>query len=167
MREPFAYPVSPAPRTAVLVDWFRPALLASQSIHMFPQGWDAESAQFEPAAIAATIEQLRTLCGVPIPSLTHAVIVLERPGAPRLTEADRTLFWHNFRVPLFEQIIGPSGLLLAAECQAHEGLHIEAPGLQIAQDMIDTKPCPCGRETPRFGVRSVAEIERRAAAYAR
>ncbi len=167
MREPFVYPVSPVPRTAVLVDWFRSAVLSSQSIRMFPQGWGAEAAQFEPAAIAATIEQLRTLCGVPIPSLTHAVIVLERPGTPRLTEANRTLFWHNFRVPLFEQIIGPSGLLLAAECQAHEGLHIEAQGLQIAQDGIHTKPCPCGRETPRFGVRSVAEIERRAAAYAR
>jgi hypothetical protein len=167
MREPFVYPVSPAPRTAVLVDWFRPALLASSTIRIFPQGWQAEAAQFEPAAIAATIDQLHKLSGVAIPSLTHAVIVLERPGSPRLTEADRTLFWRVFHVPLFEQIIGPSGQLLAGECEAHEGLHIEAPGLQLAQDMIETKPCPCGRATPRFGVRSVAEVERRAAAYAR
>ncbi len=161
------YPVPPAPRTAVLVNWFRPALLPSPSVRFFPLGWKGDAAKFEPAAIAATIDQLRKLSGVLIPSLTHAVIVLQRPGSPRLTEADRTLFWRAFRVPVFEQIIGPFGQLLASECEAHEGLHIEAPGLQLTQDMINSMPCPCGRETPRFGGRSLADVERRAAAYAR
>lgn len=166
MREPFVYPVPPAPHTAVLVNWFRPVLRASQ-IRIFPQGWSPEVAQFEPAAVAGSLDQIRKLSGVLIPSLTHALVVLERPGSPRLTEADRTLFWRAFRVPVFEQIVGPFGQLLAGECEAHEGLHIEAPGLQLTQDMIETAPCPCGRQTPRFGVRSVADMERRAAAYAR
>lgn len=167
VREPFAYPVSPAPRTAVLVNWFRPGLLASPQVRIFPEGWAAEAARFEPSAVAATLDQCRNLCGVLIPSLTHALVVLERPGWPRLTEADRDLFWRAFRVPVFEQIIGPSGQLLAGECEAHEGLHIEAPGLQLGEEIVESTPCPCGRATPRFGVRRLAEMERRAAAYAR
>src|SRR5258708_5470081 len=125
IREPFAYPVPPARRTAVLVSWFRPALLTAQPVRIFPQGWGAEAARFEPSAVAATIEQCRLLSGFLIPSLTHALVILERPGGPRLTEADRNAFWRAFRVPVFEQIIGPSGQLLAGECEAHEGLHIE------------------------------------------
>ena len=167
IREPFTYPVPPAPRTAVLVSWFRPALLGSQPARTFPQGWNAEVALYRPAAVAATLDQCRKLCGVLIPSLTHAVIVLERPGWPRLAEADRDRFWRAFRVPVFEQIIGPSGQLLAGECEAHEGLHIEAPGLQLDAEIVDSSPCPCGRIAPRFGVRRLAEMERRAAAYAR
>jgi hypothetical protein len=123
--------------------------------------------RFEPAAIAATAEQCRALTGFLIPSLTHALVVLEHPGRPRLSDADRTAFWRAFRVPVFEQIIGPAGQLLAGECEAHEGLHIEAPGLRLTEDMVDSTPCACGRTTPRIGVRGVAEQERRVAAYAR
>jgi len=122
---------------------------------------------FEPTAIAATAEQFRVMCGFLIPSLNHALIVLDRPSWPRLTEADRNAFWRAFRVPVFEQIIAPNGQLLAGECEAHDGLHIEAPGLRLTQDMLDSTPCPCGRRIPRFGVRRAAQQERRVAAYAR
>lgn len=123
--------------------------------------------RFKPLAIAATAEQCRVMCGFLIPSLSHALIVLERPSWPRLTEADRNAFWRAFRVPMFEQIIGPAGHLLAGECEAHEGMHIEAPGLRLTQDMLDSTPCPCGKSVPRFGVRPAAQQERRVAAYAR
>jgi hypothetical protein len=165
--ESFRYPVPPAPRTAVLVPWFRPALLASQPVRIFPRGWGNEAARYEPLAVAATREQCRALCGYLIPSLTHALIVLERPAEPRLTEADRNALWRAFRVPVFEQIIGPAGELLAGECEAHEGLHIEAPGLRLPQNMIDSTPCACGRKSPRFGFERGPELERRVAAYAR
>jgi hypothetical protein len=167
IREPFAYPVPPAPRTAVLASWFRPALLPSQAVRIFPQDWGEDAARFEPSAVAATIEQCRLLRGFLIPSLTHALVILERPGWQRLTEEDRNAFWRTFRVPVFEQIIGPSGQLLAGECEAHEGLHIEGPGLRLTSDMVDTSPCPCGRKTARFGVQPMARVERRVAAYAR
>lgn len=166
--EPFRYPVPPAPRTAVLASWFRPALLPSQPVRVFSEGWGEEAARYQPLAIAATAEQCRLLCGYLIPSLTRALIVLERPAGTRLAEADRNAFWRAFRVPVFEQIIGPAGQLLAGECEAHEGLHIEAPGLRLTRDMLDFTACPCGRKTPRFGVQRVAaEVERRVAAYAR
>jgi hypothetical protein len=164
---PFAYPVPPAPRTAVLAPWFRPALLPSRMVKIFPRGWGEDAALFQPSAIAATLEQCRELRGFLIPSLTHALIVLARPAGERVSEAERNSLWRTFRVPVFEQIIGPSGQLLAGECEAHDGLHIEGPGLDLTPDRIDLSPCPCGRKTARFGVQPRARIERRAAAYAR
>jgi hypothetical protein len=165
IRETFAYPVPPAPRTAVLVSWFRPPLLPSQPVRIFPQGWADEAARFEPSAVAATVEQCRLLCGFLIPSLTHALVILERPGWQRLTEEDRNAFWRAFRVPVFEQIIGPSGQLLAGECEAHDGLHIEGPGLRLTHDMMDASPCPCGRKSARFGVQREAHSKRSVAAH--
>jgi hypothetical protein len=174
--EPFVYPVAPAPRTAVLVAWFnqtwfrpgvfRQPLLPSPPIRIFRNGWGPEAERFQPAAVAATLTQCRRLSGILIPSLTHALIVLERPGAARLTDADRDLFWRAFRVPVFEQIIGPKGQLLAGECEAHDGLHLEAPGLRIDAKLVDTSLCPCGRRTPRFGVQPKVSIEKHAAASA-
>jgi hypothetical protein len=189
--EPFVYPVAPAPRTAVLAAWFnqtwlnqavfrptafrpavfkppafRPTLLPSSPIRIFRNGWGPEAEHFQPAAVAATLTQCRKLSRILIPSLTHALIVLERPGAARLSEADRDLFWRAFRVPVFEQIIGPKGQLLAGECEAHDGLHLEAPGLRIDAQLVDMSLCPCGRKTPRFGVQPKVDVEKRATASA-
>jgi hypothetical protein len=136
-------------------------------VKLFPRGWGEDATRFEPSAIAATVEQCRELRGFLIPSLTHALIVLERPGAKRLTNADRNALWRAFHVPIFEQIIGPSGQLLAGECEAHDGLHIEGPGLHLTREMIDLSLCPCGRKSARFGVQPLVRIERRVAAYAR
>jgi len=163
----FVYPISPVPRTAVLVPWFRAARLLSGAVRVFPDGWNPEAAAFAPAAVAGTLEQIRALAQEQIPSLTHALIVLARFGGRRLTEHDRERLWQDFRLPVFEQIIGPSGDLLAAECEAHDGLHVESPDLPLERETIDTSPCPCGRKTPRIGVARGAELERRVAAYAR
>ena len=163
----FVYPISPAPRTAVLVPWFRAARRLAGPVRVFPDGWDQEAAAFAPAAVAGTFEQIRALEHNQIPSLTHTLIVLGRPGGPRLTENDRERLWQDFRLPVFEQVIGPSGELLAAECEAHEGLHVESPELSLGRETIDTSRCPCGRKTPRIGVAQGAELERRIAAYAR
>jgi len=167
MNSTFVYPISPGPRTAVLVPWFRAARLATGPVRVFPDGWNPEAAAFAPAAVAGTFEQIRALAQIPIPSLTHALIVLARPGARRLTENDRESLWRDFRLPVFEQIIGPLGDLLAAECEAHDGLHVESSDPFLGRETIDTSPCPCGRRTPRIGVARGADHEHRVAAYAR
>jgi hypothetical protein len=156
------YPVPPAPATAVLQPWFRPRAL----VRVFPQGWDAAAAAFAPAAIAGTWPQLEALLPEKIPSVTHALIVLARPGDPRLTSEQRDKLWRAFRVPLFEQIIGDRGVLLAAECEAHDGLHVEMPA--FSPDLPrETAPCGCGRKTPRLKPVERPEPARVIAAYAR
>jgi hypothetical protein len=135
-------------------------------IRIFPEGWNAAAAHFRPAAIAATWPQLEALLPERIPSLTHAFIVIARPGDPLLTAEQRSKLWRAFRVPVFQQIVGDRGVLLAAECEAHDGLHIESPG--FSSDLpLETAPCGCGRKTPRSKPAVKPEANRAVAAYAR
>jgi hypothetical protein len=166
--ESFVYPIPPAPRTAVLVPWFAKEDRSRKLfVRLFADGWGGEAAAFAPAALAGTLEQLCALDRHMVPSLTHALIVLGRPGMDRLTEENRDRLWRAFRVPVFEQIIGKSGELLAAECEAHDGLHVESRRLPIENEYVDSSPCPCGRKTPRIGCRQGVALLRRVAAYAR
>lgn len=134
---------------------------------MFREGWCVEVAKFEPAAIAGTFQQFQDLMGWRIPSLTHAVIVLTGPGGRRLIEQEREQLWRAFHVPVFEQVIGPRGELLAAECEAHDGLHVESPALSVENEIVHVGGCLCGKNTPRIGVVEGTDAERRVAAYAR
>ena len=155
----FRYPLDPAPRTAVLAACFRQARFPAKSpIRVFPQGWSEEVAAFAPAAVAANREQLFGLATVDRPPvLTHAVIVLESSGDAQLSAGDRERLWRAFRVPIFEQIIGPHGKLLAADCEAHDGLHVETPGLAWEGYRLELSVCGCGRKTPRLVSALVAE----------
>ena len=161
------YPVHPAARTAILVPWFHESVLANRPLRVFAHGWSTDAAVFAPAAIAGTFEQLSALARNGVPSVTHCIIVLWRPGESRLTEADRDNLWFAFRVPVFEQVIGKAGKLLAAECEAHDGLHVQSPAISVVGESLDDSLCPCGRKTPRIGVTHGAALERRVAAYAR
>ena len=161
------YPVHPAPRTAVLVPWFNESVLTNRPVRVFPDGWSVDAAAFAPAAVAGTLEQLNALAREGIPSLTHSIIILWRPDQQRMSDADRESLWWAFRVPVYEQVIGKSGKLLAAECEAHDGLHIASPALSLHGESVDDSPCPCGRKTSRIGVTHGAVLERRIAAYAR
>ena len=159
-----AYPIPPAPPTAILVDCFRSA----GNLRVFAKGWGDEAAQFAPAAIAATPEQLNALCTKQIPSLRNAIIALVRAEEPRLTESDRERFWQSFRVPMFEQLIDSAGALLAAECEAHDGLHIESTAVEPrAGEILEAAPCGCGKTSPRLIAVERVENLRRVAAYAR
>ena len=116
---------------------------------MFRDGWTQEAQRFAPQSIAGTLAQIESLAALRIPSLTHAVIVLQSPGQPLLTDPIRDQLWSAFRLPIFEQIIGDDGVLLAAECEAHDGLHIESSRFR-PDGIIETSRCGCGRTTPRL-----------------
>jgi hypothetical protein len=165
-RRALVYPVPPppgqaVPRTAILLPWFSPAGEA----RVFPSGWGPDVAAFMPCAVAGSLEQLVALAGLATP--THAVIVLLRAGQQHPTEADRDRLWRSFRVPVFEQIVGQSGELLAAECEAHDGMHITSPRLRVTGERIERAPCACGRETPRLASAEPVEVLRRVAAFSR
>ena len=144
-----------------------PGFRSRGAIRVFGDGWSERVQSFTPAALAATLDQLEQLTGVGIPSLTHAIIVLGRENDRRLTDSGRERLWTAFRVPAFEQIIGEDQMLLARECEAHDGLHIESAKLTIAPQRIDHSECGCGRKTPRLIFEERPEVIRRLAAYAR
>ena len=164
----FRYPMDPAPRTAVLAACFRqPRLRPNHTVRIFPHGWSKEVTEFAPAAVAAPCAQLMELAAAQLPpAFTHAVIALESPGDPMLSVAERQRLWRAFRVPVFEQIVGPDGELLAAECEAHDGLHIEVSGLVWEGYRMETAPCGCGRKTPRLTLGQPGENARATAAFA-
>jgi hypothetical protein len=155
------YPLAKVPRCAVLAEGFR----SRTPIEAFPEGWGGRAADFAPQAIAATLPRLEALAGVV--TLTHAVIVFRRAWEPRLTEAEREKLWRTFRVPSFEQILDEEGTLLASECEAHDGLHIESAKLAAGDHEIERSPCACGKTTPRLMPVERIEALRRVAAYAR
>jgi hypothetical protein len=101
------------------------------------------------------------------PKLTHAAIVLARPGQSALTESQRDWLWRRFQVPVFEQVIGPNGALLAAECEAHDGLHADPAETLLTGEHFDPSPCPCGRRSPKIRLPQGVELEQRIVAYAR
>ncbi|MGH9558076.1 MAG: hypothetical protein ACRD30_02475 [Bryobacteraceae bacterium] len=156
------YPIPPAPRTAVLIPGFR----RQRKIRVFASGWCEAARRFAPQSIAGTLAQIDELAHLGI-SPTHAVIVLGRERDPRLTQQDRDRLWDALHVPVFEQIIAEDCTLLAAECEAHDGLHVESPDFITGANQIDETPCGCGRPTPRLISPERVETLRRAAAQAR
>jgi hypothetical protein len=117
-------------------------------VRVFPEGWTDDVARFVPQSIAGQAGQFEALVGIARP--THALIVMRREWEPGLSAAARQRFWRAFRVPLFEQILAEDGTLLAAECEAHCGLHIESNRFAAGDHEIDRSQCGCGKWSARL-----------------
>jgi hypothetical protein len=114
--------------------------------------------QWAPEAIVAPLETALTLAdqklrGVAdLASLRIALIVLTSIDGEPLADDYRELFWQAFQVPVFEQLRGRDGAILARECEVHDGLHLDpaadvTPEIQIA---LVRDHCECGLESPRL-----------------
>jgi hypothetical protein len=79
--------------------------------------------------------------------LQHSVVALTYEDEEGLNCADGELFWHAFGVPVYDQYLDASNLLLAMECDAHSGLHV----IRGCEDhRLDRETCACGDRTPRL-----------------
>jgi hypothetical protein len=102
-------------------------------------------------------------------SLDTAIVVLTRYRVAPLRDTSRVTLWQGFGVPIFELYLGPDNSVLAAECGAHEGWHLErrthcshhngelildSPGnyglCTGLAATIDDSACPFGQTTPRL-----------------
>jgi hypothetical protein len=137
----FVHPLAPTPKTIVMAPGFE----STRAIRVFPNGWSDEAGRLGPCSIAASIQDLLSLARRGI-ELRHAVIVLTRGADSALSEADRNRLWDAFGVPVFEQCLGPDNELLAAECEAHDGLHIMG---YANRKGAETAVCGCGSSVPR------------------
>lgn len=149
---------------------------------------------YAPEALVAPIDLALTLADqkskglFDLPSLTTAIVVLTS-FKQWLSWHDRDLLWHAFGVPVFEQLRGWNGAIIARECEVHDGLHIDetAAILQLCEGEllatqlekfgepilrartgltgeILTGLCECGAETPRL--RNVAGLPSKSAVAA-
>jgi phenylacetate-coenzyme A ligase PaaK-like adenylate-forming protein len=116
--------------------------------------------------MVAEMVELRML---DLSSMDHATVVITECGDEPLSDVARVVLWQTFGVPVFEIFTGRDFSVLAAECELHEGWHLEedvefdlvhgqlvldAPGNTGLQTgllgRIDYEPCPCGRPAPRL-----------------
>jgi hypothetical protein len=150
------YPVPVTPRVALLranLGHGRPVRYFDDRSHDYLH----RIAAFRPESFAGSLEQLRRIGR----ELEHdllrtfnirAIVILAPVDAVPVTQAERDELWSIFQAPAFEQRLANDGELVAAECEAHEGLHVtgsfnaDAP----AGAILDLAPCGCGQTSPRI-----------------
>lgn len=144
------------PRVALLTEGF----LTDAATRAFTPEDTSGVCEYRPEAIVAPLSVLLSLANrkstdrFDLSSVNTALIALTGAGEEPLYPADRDQLWDAFGVPVFEQFRDDSGIVIARECEVHEGLHLEdstapdrLPGLA---GRIITGCCECGSETPRL-----------------
>jgi hypothetical protein len=116
----------------------------------------------------------------------HAVVVFSGTDAGVLTDEQRDSLWRRYQIPLFEQFVGPDGVVVASECEIHAGLHVRLecavvesidgeivltsltdethPTLRLRTGIlgnVDTEICECGRTEPRLVNLRTIEVQLR------
>jgi hypothetical protein len=184
----FCFPLSEPVRTALLEGGFH----AGENIRRFNSDDIVSMHDYAPEALVAPLvlalslaeQKMRGLFD--LPSLQTAIVVLTSLEDSLLADHHRDLLWRAFGVPLFEQLRGWDGTIIARECEVHDGLHIDesAALIQLHEDeLLATQfgalgtpiirartgltgeivvgTCECGAETPRL--RALAPVLTRTA----
>jgi hypothetical protein len=118
------------------------------------------------AALSMADRKLRGLFD--LPSLRLAIVVFSSAGLHGAFETHhRDLLWKAFGLPVFGQLRGAEGRVIARECEVHNGLHLdvnrdtaELPASMAVE--IVTEQCDCGLEPARLRRRMA--VKARAAA---
>lgn len=175
----FASALTRRPRLPVIdSSKLRVAVLDSASLfsgaRVFPpERWSALEA-FSPNVIAASSAQFKrlmdrmTLQTANAGALDHSVFVVTQLGDSPLTSRLRERIWRQFGVPVYEVYVDEEAHVLAFECEAQEGWHVQngvrfssACGellLERGSHMVRTglnwvtveSACECGREGLRL-----------------
>ncbi len=147
------FPVSGSVRVALLQQGF----WAERNVREFAAEDLAGLQSFAPEAFVAPLNLALSLADqksrglLDLGSLNVAIVVLTSLDDSPLTDDHRDLLWRTFGVPIFEQLRGREGSVLARECEVHDGLHLDesAAGLDLLGQIVSER-CECGLESPRL-----------------
>jgi len=184
----FCFPLAGAVRIALLEGGFH----ADRNTREFTGDDVAGIHAWLPEALVAPVDLALSLAGqkrrglLELPGLRTAIVVLTSLEDSPLADHHRDFLWRAFGVPVFEQLRGWDGTVIARECEVHDGLHIDesaatfhlhedellatqftAPGDPIIRARtgltgeIATWLCECAAETPRL--RGLAPVRAKAA----
>jgi len=83
------------------------------------------------------------------------ILVTTELGAPPLCDTQRVVLWQAFGAPIYEVLTSASGDLIACECEAHSGWHVEPDTRahwkrNLVGMHLETAVCECGRRQPRL-----------------
>jgi hypothetical protein len=160
----------------------------SSGARYFPPSSWRKLPLFRPQVLAGTLYDLQLIIarsergGLSLESVNRAVIVLTECGQRPISDVSRVVLWQNLGVPVYELYVGSDGQVLAWECEAQEGWHIEssahfsleggdvtcsAAGRHRVQTRLSgrlqTDDCPCGRAGTKLIDVSYREEESRVA----
>jgi hypothetical protein len=150
----FIFPLSGPVRVALLEEGFR----ADANVRTFSPYDMVRLRSYAPEALVAPLDLALSLADrkrrgiLDLPSVRTAIVVLTSSEDSPLTDDHRDLLWRAWGVPVFEQLRGPDGTVIARECEVHDGLHIVGSnvGHNAADLEIVSGVCECGAETPRL-----------------
>jgi hypothetical protein len=116
------------------------------------------------ASVLQRLAERMDLLTLELTSVDHAIFVLTEIGDKPVTDSMRVVLWQHFGVPVYELYLDAKGALLASECEAQDGWHVEAGArffvrngelmVQHSQDgfsrtglshLLTSTPCACGR----------------------
>jgi hypothetical protein len=141
-RERFENPLPSSSRIAVLA----PNFTERDGVRCFAEEQFPEIEKFCPEILAGTVPVLLRLAQTI--RITRAIVAFSGSRIGPVSHRERDLLWSAYQVPIFEQCLGPNGIVIARECEAHDGLHLILPALY--QGSLRSEPCPCGRPEPRI-----------------
>jgi hypothetical protein len=148
----FCFPLPEPARIALLEAGFPAGLnMCEFAVEDLPwlRIW-APEALVLPLGLALSLADQKQRGLFDIPSLNTALIVLTSRDDSPLADHHRDLLWRAFGVPVFEQLRGSDGAVIASECEVHDGLHFRRNAVPGLTGDIVTDHCACGAETPRL-----------------
>jgi hypothetical protein len=101
----------------------------------------AEEAKESCAALYGTYPELLRAAQAGV-RVRRAVLVTRFEPEPGLSDRDRELLWELFEVPAFAMLLDRKGHVVAYECEAQSGLHVNP---KYAAAGSATALCGCGR----------------------
>jgi hypothetical protein len=92
-----------------------------------------------PDVLAGTCDSLRRLCQyitawrLDFTFIQRAIFVVTQLGERPLSDQARDELWRVFGVPVFELFVAGDGVILAHECEAHQGWHVNTRAAQFVK----------------------------------
>ena len=156
----FTFPLSGPVRVALLEEGFR----TDANVRTCSPDDIVRLRSYAPEALVAPLDLALSLADrkrrgiLDLPSVRTAIVVFTSFEDSPLVDDYRDLLWRAWGVPVFEQLRGPDGTIIARECEVHDGLHMVTPQDELlhgvatnAADLeIVNGVCECGAETPRL-----------------
>jgi hypothetical protein len=134
----FRYPLAAAIKMAVFSDCLR---VPREYLH-FRESARPKLDELGVSAIAAPASAIADL--LTGWRATHPIVVFTGPDYGVLTQDVREVLWNQSQVPLFEQLVSTDRIVIARECDAHAGLHLDPANLRPRGIQLHTVSGLCG-----------------------
>jgi len=131
---------------------------------LFPElkAAEADKARGSHPALAGTFLQLWH-AGLRCAAARRAIFLVHDSGSPWVAESEREMLWRLFEVPVLGLLVNERREVLAYECEAQQGMHLNSSPWSVPDAGVDSSGCICGRSgqrlVPAASILSAAERE--------